>query len=63
MKLCTPTRKGRKVELTISREMVEQVLTEWEQEHPGQDAFPDMGEDEFADRMMAKITASARLLP
>jgi hypothetical protein len=51
------------VELTLSPEMVARVLAEWEEEHPGQDATLDMGEDEFARRMMIEIRASIRQVP
>lgn len=54
---------GRTVELTIAPEMIERVLTEWEDEHPGKDATVDMGPDEFARRVMIEVQASARLLP
>jgi hypothetical protein len=57
------TSKGRTVELTITPEMIERVLTEWDDEHPGKDATLDMGPDEFARRMMIEVRASARLLP
>jgi hypothetical protein len=57
------TRNGRTVELAITREMIERVLAEWEQEHPGGNPMLDMGEDEFARRMMIEVRASARLLP
>ena len=57
------TRNGRTVEISITPEMIERVLREWEQEHPGADATLDMGEDEFARRVMIEVRASARLLP
>lgn len=58
----THPRKPRGVAIIISPEMIEEVLSEWEAEHPGKNAR-EMSEDEFADRMMAKITASARIIP
>jgi hypothetical protein len=57
------TAKGRTVEIEITPEMIERVLTEWGDEHPGRDATVDMNPDEFARRMMLEIRASARLLP
>jgi hypothetical protein len=57
------TSNGRTVELAITPEMIGRVLAEWEQEHPGGNAMLDMGEDEFARRMMIEVGASARLLP
>jgi hypothetical protein len=45
----------------MSPEMVEQVMSEWEAQHPGQ-SVRDMGGDEFANRMMIKIRASARII-
>lgn len=59
----THKRGPRGVEISISPEMIEQVFLEWEAEHPGRRANMDMGEDEFANRMMAKIRASARIIP
>jgi acyl-CoA synthetase (AMP-forming)/AMP-acid ligase II len=51
---------GGGVEVSFSPEMIERVLTEWEEEHPGRNATRDMGADEFTRRMMAEIRASAR---
>jgi hypothetical protein len=58
----THPRKPRGVEISMSPEMVEQVMSEWEAQHPGQ-SVRDMGADEFANRMMVKIRASARIIP
>lgn len=51
------------VEIGVTPEMIEKVLSEWEAENPGKDAMRDMGEDEFAKRMMLRIRASARIIP
>jgi hypothetical protein len=56
------TAKGRTVEIEITPEMIERVLTEWGDEHPGKYSVTDMDPDEFARRMMLEIRASARLL-
>lgn len=48
------------IEVSFSPEMIELVLSEWEEEHPGKDATIDMGADEFSRRMMIEIYASAR---
>lgn len=48
------------VEVHFSPEVIERVLSEWEEEHPGKDAMKDMGADEFSRRMMIEINASAR---
>ena len=48
------------IEVIFSPEMIELVLSEWEQENPGKDAMKDMGADEFSRRMMIEIEASAR---
>ena len=61
MKIKTPPRRGKSVELTLSREMVERVMLAWENEHPTQSVV-DMTADEFADRMMEQIMASARFV-
>jgi hypothetical protein len=63
MKLRANTSTGHTVELSISPEMIERVLAEWEAENPGRDATRDMGEDEFARRVMAEVRAGARLVP
>ena len=49
------------VEVTMSEEMVEQVISEWQEEHPSQDAMQDMSGDEFMRRLMIEINASFRL--
>ena len=59
----THPRKPRGVEISMSPEMIEEVFAEWEAEHPGRRAHFDMGADEFANRMMVKIRASARIIP
>jgi hypothetical protein len=49
------------VQIEISKDMIEQVMREWESEHPGCLVI-DMSPDEFADRMMKKIMASAKIV-
>ena len=39
-------------EISISKDMVERVLAEWEKENPGKDATKHMGAEEFSRRMM-----------
>ena len=50
------------VEIEISQAMVQEVMDEWRRENPtlGLDKFPPK---EFADKMVAKIKATAKLLP
>jgi len=50
------------IESAFSVEMIERVMREWEEEHPGQRAV-EMSPEEFADRMMTEIKASARVEP
>jgi hypothetical protein len=50
------------VELQLGPAMVEEVLREWKREHPGC-KVEEMPPGEFADRMMAKMMATARLTP
>jgi hypothetical protein len=57
------SRGPREVEVSLTPEMIEQVFLEWEALHPGQQGHMDMGEDEFARRMMIKIRDSARIVP
>lgn len=47
------------IELQLGPAMIEEVMREWEREHPGRDAS-EMTSKEFADRMMAKMFATAR---
>ena len=61
MKIKTPHRRRKSAELTLSREMVERVMLGWENEHPTQ-SVADMTADEFADRMMEQIMASAKFV-
>jgi len=46
-------------ELQIGPDMIEQAMREFEAENPGRKA-EEMTATEFADRMMRKITATAR---
>jgi hypothetical protein len=48
--------KSRILELQFSKSMIEQVMADYEREHPG----VEMTGKEFADRMMAKIKETAR---
>jgi hypothetical protein len=57
------TRKKAKpflVELSITPEMVRDVIVAWEREHPG--ALDKMAPEQFADRLMKKIEATAKLV-
>lgn len=58
----TTHKRGPNVEISITPEMIEQVFAEWEADHPGRLGHIDMGEDEFAKRMMTKLRASARII-
>jgi hypothetical protein len=49
------------VEIEVSEAMVEAVLAEYERDNPGQTAQA-MTSEEFADRMMAKIIAGAKIV-
>jgi hypothetical protein len=48
------------VTLTFTPDDIEAVWREWEREHPGKSARRDMSEDEFADRCIKRLRASAR---
>lgn len=48
------------VELQIGPTMIEEVMKDYEREHPGHDAS-EMTSTEFADRMMAKVMDTARV--
>lgn len=50
---------GGGLELTISPELIEEVMREWEAEHPGLWAR-DMPPTEFSRRCIAKMVATAR---
>jgi hypothetical protein len=50
------------LKLTMSKEMIEAVMDEWERAHPGRDAL-EMGPTEMANRIMEKIKASAEIVP
>jgi hypothetical protein len=50
------------VELSFSVEMIERVLREWQEENPLRTP-ESMTSDEFAQRMMIEIKASARIAP
>lgn len=49
------------VEIQISKKMIEDVMNEFEREHPGMSCDA-MDGKEFADRLMKKIEASARVI-
>jgi hypothetical protein len=49
--------------LDVSGSAIEAVMGEFEREHPGKSALRDMRPEEFADKMMAKILATARMTP
>jgi hypothetical protein len=48
------------VEITFTREMVRDVILAWERDHPGN--LDKMTSEEFADRLMKKIEATARIV-
>jgi hypothetical protein len=50
---------SKELEISLSPEMVERVMREWQEEHPGV-AIREMSSDEFARRMMIEVRASAR---
>lgn len=50
------------VELSFSAEMIERVLREWQEENPLRSPNS-MTSAEFAQRMVAEIRASARIVP
>lgn len=51
--------KNRTLELQLGTSMIEQVMADYEREHPGHNASEMTGK-EFADRMMAKMKETAR---
>jgi len=53
--------KPANVEFALSNQMILDVVREYEDEHPGQDGWK-MDSKEFADRMMKKVAASARVI-
>jgi hypothetical protein len=63
MKLRAKAGDGRMMEVSLLPEMIERVIEEWEQEHPGRNATVDMDGDEFARRLMIEVHASLRMVP
>jgi hypothetical protein len=51
--------KNRTIELRAGTSMIEQVIADYEREHPGHDAAEMTGK-EFTDRMMEKMKETAR---
>ena len=52
------TEKPSIIQIDLSAASIEEVMREWEREHPGRDAT-EMSSKEFADRVMAKMMDSA----
>ncbi len=51
------------IELTLTPEMIEETLREWEERNPGRDAVRELSPEKFADLVVEKLLATARLVP
>ena len=50
------------VQIEMSEKMVQEIMDEWQHQHPGAD-LDRLSAKEFADRMLVKIKATAKLVP